>query len=142
MVNSMENCNVCGDVVVSGSGVFISGILKNADVFGCQDCKTANDNSKLVDKIRIIQEKYHQIIWFNYVEDYENKQGHRFVFGNKDEIRILHTQGDCSMDDLVEYIESDAYNDDVSICTLGRKEHYQVSDTPYPSDPFTAKNWW
>lgn len=142
MVNSMENCNVCGNVVVSGSGVFISGILKNADVFGCQDCKTANDNSKLVDKIRIIQEKYHQIIWFNYVEDYENKQGHRFVFGNKDEIRILHTQGDCSMDDLVEYIESARYKNDVSICTLGRKEYYQVSDTPYPSDPFTAKNWW
>lgn len=142
MVNSMEKCNVCDCVIVGGSGVFISGILKNADVFGCQDCKTANDNSKLVDKIRIIQEKYHQIIWFNYVEDYENKQGHHFVFGNKDEIRILHTQGDCSMDDLVEYIESDAYNDDVCISTLGRKEYYQDTNTPYPSDPFTAKNWW
>ena len=46
------------------------------------------------------------------------------------------------MDDLVEYIESARYKNDVSICTLGRKEYYQVSDTPYPIDPFTAKNWW
>ena len=142
MVNSMEKCNVCGNVVVSGSGVFISGILKNADVFGCQDCKTANDNSKLVDKIRIIQEKYHHIEWFSYLKDAKINRGHRFTFKNGDEIIINHNEGDCSMDDLVEYIESASYKNDVSICTLGRKEYYQVSDTPYPIDPFTAKNWW
>lgn len=42
----MENCNVCNAVIPSGTGVFISGLIKGADVYGCQECKLSVEKAQ------------------------------------------------------------------------------------------------
>lgn len=46
----MEQCNVCGGNVINGTGVFITGLIKGAGVFACQQCKDAGESAKAVNK--------------------------------------------------------------------------------------------
>lgn len=138
----MENCNVCGGVVASGTGSFISGIVTGVGVFGCVDCQASADRVELVRQIRAIQVKYHHMDHHNYTHNGQQYQGHNFIFRNGDVISINHSLGFCSLDELVEYVESKDYNNDVVIDTAARRAYYAKSDTPYPDDPFSAQNWW
>lgn len=138
----MDQCNVCGNNISPGAGVYISGLIKGADVFACTDCKTAGEKAELVRKINTIRSKYRQINWFQYTENGKRVEGHSFIFANGDVIAIRHQEGDCELAKLVEHVLSPDYDNDVVIDNSLRKEYYARQGIMYPEDVFSAENWW
>ncbi len=110
----MEQCNVCNSSIPVNSGSFIPGLIKGVGVYGCDDCKDASEKAKLIANIRDTQEKYYKIFWLD-----KNPErplytpGHHFIFRDGSTAIIQHLQGNCGLDELVEYIESSDYANDV-----------------------------
>lgn len=142
LVKDLGKCGVCSVVWTNSDLVIIPNFSKGFGIFACPDCKLAFDKALLIERIKIVKSKYSEINWFHYREGFQAIEGHSFIFGNGDVISLYHSQGNVTLDQLIQYIQSGAYENDIWFDIEGRRPYYQESKTPYPEDPFTAKNWW
>lgn len=142
LVKDLGKCGACGVVWTNSDLVVIPNFSKGFGIFACPDCKLAFDKAVLVDRIKIVKNKYSEINWFHYREGFQDIEGHSFIFGNGDVISLYHSQGNVTLDQLIQYVQSGDYENDIWFDIEGRRPYYQESKTPYPEDPFTAKNWW
>lgn len=142
LVKDLGKCGVCSVVWANSDLVVIPNLSEGFGIFACQDCKLAFDKAILVQRIKIVKSKYSEINWFRYKEDSKTIEGHSFIFNNGDVISMYHTQGDVSLDQLIQYIQSGAYENDIWFDIEARRSYYRESKTPYPADPFSAENWW
>lgn len=142
LVKDLGKCGVCSVVWTNSDLVIIPNFSKGFGIFACPDCKLAFDKALLIERIKIVKSKYSEINWFHYRENFQAIEGHSFIFSNGDVISLYHSQGNVTLDQLIQYVQSEAYENDIWFDIEGRRPYYHESKTPYPEDPFTAKNWW
>lgn len=138
----MDKCNVCGAHIFPGSGVFIPELIKGVNVYGCQNCKNSVVRSELLRQIKAVKDKHKHINWFRYKYGNQFKEGHSFIFQNGDVISIYHEQGDCSLEDLLTYVNSPKFSFDIFVDWKNREKYYAEQGVVYPKDPFNAVGWW
>lgn len=142
LVKDLGKCGVCSVVWTNGDLVIIPNFSKGFGILACPDCKLAFDKALLVKRINIVKRKYAEINWFSYREGFKKIEGHSFIFSNGDVISLYHNQGDVTLDQIIQCVQSSDYENNIYFDIEARRSYYRNSKTPYPIDPFTATDWW
>lgn len=142
LVKDLGKCGVCSVVWTNSDLVVISNFSKGFGILACPDCKKVFDRTVLVYRITVVKKKHREINWFSCREGVKKIEGHSFIFSNGDVITLYHNQGDVTLDQLIQYIQSGDYEHDIYFDIDARRSYYRNSKTPYPIDPFTVTNWW
>ena len=142
LVKDLGKCGVCSVVWTNNDLVNIPNFSKGFGIYACPDCKLAFDKALLVKRIKIVKSKYAEINWFSYREGVKRIEGHSFIFSNGDVISLYHNQGDVTLDQIIQCVQSSDYENNIYFDIEARRSYYRNSKTPYPIDPFTATDWW
>jgi len=142
LVKDLGKCSVCNIVWTHCDLNFVPGLIKGCSILCCPDCKMDLEKATLIERIKVVKKKHREINWFHYREGETVIEGHSFIFSNGDVISLYHDQGNCTLDDIIRYIQSKEYENDVRFDLESRMVYYSHGDVRYPDDPFTANNWW